>query len=79
MTERTTLLNGPEDDIAILKEIFSKSSKRKASLKDVAKSSGKREGTVRNAFFDLKALKLVNKELMLSGEARNIVYERRQL
>ncbi len=73
MNEQTTLFLGPEENLTILKGIFSS---RKTSPEDIAKSIGKNKGTVINAIHDLKILSLIDEKLHPREEAKNIVYDR---
>lgn len=73
MSESTTLFLGPEDNIAILKEAFSNG---KALADDLVKKTGKNKGTILNSIHDLKILSLVDTELKVADEVKNIVYER---
>lgn len=73
MNEQTTLFLGPEEDIAILKVIFSS---RKTSAEDIAKVTGKNKGTVLNAIHDLRVLFLLDEKIIPLDEAKQIVYDR---
>lgn len=73
MNEPTTLFLGPEENLSILKEIFSA---RKSSAEEIAKKIGKNKGTILNALHDLRILKLVDANLEIQSEARNIIYDR---
>lgn len=73
MNEATLLFLGPEEDIFILKEIFST---RKNSAEEIAKKIGKNKGTVLNAIHDLRILTLIDANLSILPEAKNIIYER---
>lgn len=73
MTEPTGLFLGPEENLAILKEIFST---RKSSAEEIATKINKNKGTVLNAIHDLKILALIENNMETSDAARNIVYER---
>lgn len=73
MDEHTTLFLGPEENIAVLKGIFSS---RKSSAEAIARITGKKKGTVTNAIHDLRILCLIDDELKTLKEAKNIVYDR---
>lgn len=73
MTEQTTLFLGPEENVSILKKIFSGG---KTSAEDIAKTSGKTRGTIHNAIHDLKILKLLDEQLIPLNETKSIVYGR---
>ena len=73
MTEPTCLFLGPEENLTILKEIFST---RKISAEEIAMKINKNKGTVLNAIHDLKILALIENNMETSDAARNIVYER---
>lgn len=73
MNEHTTLFLGPEENIAVLKGIFSS---RKSSAEEIARITGKQKGTVINAIHDLRILCLIDIELRTLKEAKNIVYDR---
>jgi len=73
MNEQTTLFLGPEENLAILRGVFSS---RKTSADDIAKVTGKNKGTVLNAIHDLKVLCLIDKNLTPLNESKNIVYDR---
>jgi len=71
--EQTTLFLGPRENIAVLKGIFSS---RKSSPKDLAKVLNKKEGTIINSIHDLKILNLIDENMQITKEARNVIYER---
>ena len=73
MNEQTTLFLGPEENLAILKGIFSS---RKTSAEDIAKVTGKNKGTILNAIHDLRVLCLIDEKLNPFDEAKHIVYDR---
>lgn len=73
MNEQTTLFLGPEENLAILKGIFSS---KKSSPEEIARIIGKKKGTVNNSIHDLKILCLVDDEIKTLDEAKNIVYDR---
>lgn len=73
MTKSTTLFLGPEENLSILRVIFSS---RKTSTKEITKTTGKKEGTVLNALHDLKILSLIDEKINLLEESKNIVYGR---
>ena len=73
MNEQTTLFLGPEENIAILKGIFSS---KKSSAEDIARVVDRKKGTVNNSIHDLKILNLIDGQINVKDEARNIVYDR---
>lgn len=73
MNKQTTLFLGPEENITILKGIFSS---KKTSPEDIARIVNKRKGTINNSIHDLKILKLINEQINIMDEARSIVYDR---
>lgn len=73
MNEQTTLFLGPEENLAILKGIFSS---RKSSVEGIARITGKKKGTVNNSIHDLRILFLIDDDLKTLEEAKNVVYDR---
>ncbi|MBL7060499.1 MAG: hypothetical protein ISS13_01545 [Actinobacteria bacterium] len=73
MNEQTTLFLGPEENITVLKGIFSS---KKSSAEDIAGVVDKKKGTVNNSIHDLKILNLIDGQINVTDEARNIVYDR---
>ena len=73
MNEQTTLFLGPEENLTVLKAIFSS---RKTFAEEIAKVIGKNKGTVLNAVHDLRVLCLIDEKLNPLDEAKNIVYDR---
>jgi predicted transcriptional regulator len=73
MSEKTTLFLGPEEDINILRSIFSS---RKTSTNEIANITGKKKGTVHNAIHDLKILSLIDEKLIPSEDVNHIIYDR---
>ncbi len=73
MNKKTTLFLGPEENISILKTLFSS---RKTSPGKLAEAAGKSKGTIYNALHDLKLLNLINEDMQIEEEAKNIVYNR---
>lgn len=73
MDEQTTLFLGPEENLDILKGIFSS---KKSSPEEIARVIGKKKGTVNNSIHDLKILRLIDDEIKTLDEAKKIVYDR---
>lgn len=73
MSKQTTLFLGPEENISILKVIFSS---KKISPECIAEVLNKKKGTVNNSIHDLRILKLIDEKMNLIDKARSIVYER---
>lgn len=71
--DSTILYFGPEDNISLLREIFSSGKK---NPDEIAVKTGKNKGTILNTIHDLRLLCLIDGDLNFFDEARRIIYDR---